>query len=321
MAAAGLLACGLAACGSAASPPSSPPAVGQSPSMARPTPGTVALKSIISQSVGQDTVETVSFSPRGNYLAVGAADGTVALYPLHPKDPADAGRSRKMHAGFVGSLEWAPSGGKLLTAATDGSVRIWSAQGFRVLKTFNAYPKTHPAAAWSPDGNQIALAEGKDTIEVLPASGGSQPMGSFNLPGTTRSLLWMPGGKELVGSDAKGNVDFFQRGTSTPVRVFHPGTPLGAVNSLSLSPTQPLLAVGYDSGTIVLLDPGTAKEVRTFPKGRSVNSLAWSPNGHILAETSLAFAVTLWDAQGHRLARENIGYDMNGVAWSPDCAY
>lgn len=290
--------------------------------MSAPAPagsGQLTLKEIISEPVGQDTVEALAFSPDGKQVAVGAADGVVAVFSLDASAAEEAVKVQKMHAGFTSSLAWSPNGDRVLSAAGDGSVRIWDPRTMQSLQSFTAYPATHPAAIWSPDGQKIALAEGRDIVQVIDPSGNSDPQ-TLNLPGTTRALLWLPSG-EIAGSDLKGKVAFFKPGNADPVRAYEPATPHKAVNSLSFSPADSLLAVGYDDGAINLIDPATAKEVRQFPKGQSVGNVAWSPNGKVLAESSIEFAVTFFDPLGKQLAKLNIGYDMNGVSWSPDGRY
>lgn len=314
-----LLGFALVGCGSSAT---SSPAVGRpvSASAAAESPaGQLTLTELVSEPVGQDTVEALAFSPDGKHVAVGAADGIVAVYALGASAAEDAVKAQKMHAGFTSSIAWSPSGDRILSAAGDGSVRIWDPQTLQPLQSFTAYPATHPAAVWSPDGQKIALAQGRDTVQIIDIAGNSDPQ-TLNLPGTTRALLWLPNG-DIAGSDLKGKVAFFQPGKADPVRAYEPATSHKAVNSLSLSPDGSLLAVGYDDGAIILLDPGTAKEFRQFPKGQSAGNVAWSPNGKVLAESSIEFAVTFFDMAGKQLAKLNIGYDMNGVSWSPDGQY
>jgi WD40 repeat protein len=307
----------LIGCGPATSAVPTPPA----PTVTAPSSsGQLVMKEIISEPLSQDTVETIGFSPDGRSVAAGAADGVVAVLPLEPTDVNDVPRFQKLHAAFVCSLAWAPSGGKVLTAATDGSVLIWDAKTLQISQRFHALPLTHPAAVWSPDGQKVALALGRDTIQIFAADGYG-PEASFHLPGITQALLWLPGTNTIVGGNDQGEVAFFQPVSSDPLRTYQPQPTRKAVSSLSLSPTAPLLAVGYEDGSIVLLDPATAKIVREFPKGKNVGSVAWSPNGKVLAVSSMDFAVTFYDPDGKQLAKLDIGYDMNGVSWSPDGRY
>ena len=304
----------LAACG-AGTAPSAGATASASVSAAAQT-GQLSLKEIVSEPIGQDTIEALAFSPDGKRLAVGAADGVIAVYSLEVSQTEEAVKVKKLHAGFTSSIAWSPSGDRVLSAAADGAVRIWDPRTMQPAQSFNAYPATHPAAVWSPDGQKVAVAQGRDFMQLHDLNGAGDPQ-TFNLPGTTRALLWLPSG-EIAGSDLKGKVAFFQQGKADPVRAYEPVSSHKAVNSLALSPDGQLLAIGYDDGAIVLIDPTTAKQVREFPRGRSVGNVAWSPDGKVLAVSSIEFAVTFFDPQGKQLAKLDIGYDMNGVSWSPD---
>jgi len=317
----GFLTLVMVGCGSGVPADTSAPASAAASTPVQASDGQLSAKEIISVPLSQNTVETVAFSPDGKHVAIGAADGTVAVYPLEPTDVNDVPRFQKIHATFVTSLAWAPTGNQVLSAATDGSVRVWDANTFAVSQRFNADPVTHPAAVWSPDGQNVALAQGRDSIEIWPTSGQTGPTDTFSLPGITQALLWSPGTDVIVASNDQGQVAFFQRGSSNPIRTYKPEASHKAVSSLSLSPTASLLAVGYEDGSIILLDPSTAKPVREFPKGQNIGSLAWAPNGKVLAATSMEFAVTFWDPMGSKLSKIDIGYDMNGVSWSPDGRY
>jgi WD40 repeat protein len=307
----------LASCGSpTAAPSSTPAAASTSAAPVQSQPAGLTLKEIATQPVTDNNVEALAFSPDGKQLAVGLADGTVAIFLLQASAAEDPVRSSKLHTRLVSSLAWSPDGTRIASASADGSVRVWNPQSFQVSRSFNGYPATYPAAVWSPDGQQIAVAQGRDFIQIFDANTDGDPQ-TMNLPGTTRPLLWLPSG-ELVAGDLKGKVAFFQPGKPDPVRAYEPATPQKMVASLSLSPSDGSLAVGYDSGMIVLLDPATAKEKSVVRQGKSVNSAAWAPNGKMLAVSSMEFAVTFYDPSGKQLAKQDIGYDMNGVSWSPD---
>lgn len=272
----------------------------------------MAINLVISQSVGKDNVETVSFSPDGKQLAIGAGDGVIALYPLGGGPGAEP-LVQKLHNGFVSGLAWSPAGDRLLSAAADGSVRLSNAS-LQVLRSLTAFPGQHPAVAWAPDGKSFALAKGRDSIELYDAAGVSL-IGTFNVPGVTRAALFLPNG-ELAASNEKGSVLFFSRGQAQPVRTFTPGTSHGLVNSLSLAGAS--LAIGYDDGTVDLIDPATGKVLAEPVKGRQIGNATWSPNGKLLAVSSVAFTLDFWDTQGTRMGHIDVGYDVNGVAWSPD---
>jgi WD40 repeat protein len=56
--------------------------------------------------------------------------------------------------------------------------------------------------------------------------------------------------------------------------------------------------------------------------GRETGTVTWSPNGQLLAVTSVAFDLRLFDSSnGSIIDKEDLGYDTNGTAWSPDGHY
>lgn len=273
----------------------------------------VSLKLHISEPVGQDNVETLAFSPDGTRLAVGAGDGVVAVFPL-AGGPGEEPVVQKLHAGFVSGLAWSPDGSRLLTAAGDGTVRLSDPRSLQPVRSVNAVPSSRPAIAWSSDGSQFALAQGRGAVQTY-SSGDGSPLASYTVPGLTRDLRWLPDGSLALGDDS-GRVAFLASGKA--VRSFQPPASHKAVNSLSLSSGGSQLAVGYDDGAIEIVDPLTGKLIRELPKGRQIGTVSWSPNGKLLAVSSVAFDLRLLDSQGAQLAREDVGYDVNGTAWSPD---
>lgn len=303
----------LAACSSATAPASLPSA---SPSATASE--SFSINEVISESVGKDTVETLAFSPDGIRIAIGAGDGIVANYALAPA----AGEEPilgKLHNGLVSGLAWSPDGKQLLSAAADGTIRQADAASMQVIRSYSGSPNSHPAVAWSPDGQQLAVALGRDNLQLFDAASGNA-LDSFDVAGATRALLWLATSEIAIGDDT-GRISFFTRGQPAAARVFRPAKPHKAVNSLSLSPADGSLAVGYDDGVVVQVDTAAPKTIRDLFNGRQIGTVAWSPNGKVLAVSSVEFDLKLLDAQGSLLTRADVGYDVNATAWSPDGKY
>jgi WD40 repeat protein len=304
----------LVACGGSPVAP-----VSSAPSASAPaTQSGLTLIEFITQPVGKDNVEPLAFSPDSKRIAIGAADGFVAIFSLEnpDNDPVVA----KLHGGFISALAWSPAGDRILTGATDGSVRLTDTATLRNSKSFTAFPNSYPAVAWSADGRQFALSQGRNAVQVFDAASYDM-LDSFDMTNaTTRDLAWLPGG-EIVASDDTGQVFFFNRGQAKAIRTFKPATPHKAVNSLRASPDGKMLLVGYDDGVAVLLDPATATQTGELVKGRQIGSTSWSPNGQLLAVSSVAFDLSIYNPQGGLVSRQEVGYDVNGSAWSPDGRY
>ena len=104
-----------------------------------------------------DSYHSVSFSPDGKTLALGAEDGTVRLCDM------PSARERQVlrgHALTVRSVAFSPDGSLLVSASQEGRVVLWDAiRGAerRVLVTDGPVPIR--SVAFSPDGRTVALGE------------------------------------------------------------------------------------------------------------------------------------------------------------------
>lgn len=96
----------------------------------------------------------------------------------------------------------------------------------------------------------------------------------------------------------------------------------GQVNALALSPQGKTLATASEDGTLRLWDAATGRELRRFTEQDRVRSLAFTPDGTILASVGGPgnHAVRLWEVTTGKLLRklESPGHWFGRVAVSPD---
>ncbi len=93
----------------------------------------------------------------------------------------------------------------------------------------------------------------------------------------------------------------------------------GAVQALAASPNKKKLAVGSQAG-ISLVDRTTWKVIWHSTLSRAINSVAFSPDGALLAATSDDGRITIWDVQDSTPVRVLLAASGNagGAAFSPD---
>lgn len=99
---------------------------------------------------------------------------------------------------------------------------------------------------------------------------------------------------------------------------------LGSPTSIALIPGgSNRLVAGFTGGAIVLFDTSNGNILRSDRREdeqSTINSVAWSPNGNLIATGSTDGNVQIWNAETLQLVR-TIGADnlsIRSVAWSPD---
>jgi len=137
------------------------------------------------------------FSPDGKTLAVGSYDRTIRLW-----DPV-AGRVRAVldsHTDYITSLKFTPDGAGLVSSGNDGTTRLWDVASGKPLRVFTG-PRQRPGMPASPH-RSMALGPGGRWLAV------SSYGATFTLyDAATGDILlstWVGGGESLdVSPDGK----------------------------------------------------------------------------------------------------------------------
>ncbi len=145
--------------------------------------------------------------------------------------------------------------------------------------------------------------------------------------GSGTTLAWSPDGQRLATTaDKPKSTDphawIWAAGGTRIATLTGSSAPIRCV---AWSPDNQRLASATADGTVRLWDP-VGRLLRVLPGTDSVFSLAWSPDGTILATGATGLAqlpgvIRLWRPDGtllHTLATHNTGGKFRNLAWSPD---
>ena len=239
--------------------------------------------------------------------------------PLPAGAFARLGTSRLRHGGRVLALSFT-RGGKLFSAAMDGSLRLWEPATGGEIWCLDCPPEFLPhCAALSPDGRFVAASSTMrdkpvhlwDTatrkVCLLPV----KPRRSVTF------LAFSPDSKTLATVEGGRLICLWEVRTGKTVRQFK--VRRGFTSTLAFSPDGQWIVSGEVKGDLCLWKVATGELVRVLQVQPKLLAVAFAPDGKTFASTD-GNRVALWKtATGERVRRfEGHQQPVGAVAFSPD---
>ena len=280
----------------------------------------------------------VAFSPDGRTLAI-AHRSLIAPSGIDLWDTVKGVRLRTLTINLsigLRHLAFSPDGHTLATGNVYGEIYLWDViNGTRKDLITHYHPLTRGDMelstvidlAFSPDGQTLAVASvpygGEETIRFLNVVDGSDKKTISGHGGRIRGLAFSPNGNTLASGSAHFNGYVTFRLWDTVSGVNKKQFTMPDVNNISFSPDGSTLAISRwrSDDTVCLWDIVNGKHKKIL-KGHIgwVKSIAFSPDGHLIASGSTDKTVRLWDAVSGEHKKTLTGHQslINSVCFSPD---
>ena len=182
---------------------------------------------------------------------------------------------------WVTDVEFAPGGGELATAGTDGRLGIWR-------PPYPVDADGGPAGAvefadwvidvdWSPAGDRLAVGMTDGRLAVAPAEG-TPPTVLATGSASVEAVAWSPDGEQVLAGYARGGlgprpVDVADEAATGAAFVGHEADILAA----DWSPSGDRVVSAAKDGRVILWDAEVAESVAVIesPDGRWTRSVLW----------------------------------------------
>lgn len=245
----------------------------------------------------------LAFSPDGQLLAVGSANGVVQILDGTPlKGPGDAGQLLTLegHSDAVTALEYSPDGRRVASASRDGTAKVWNADLGTEVLTFREHRAALTAVAWSRDGRRVASASWDGTARVWDATSGAEVFPSLDAhAGPVYGLVFNRDGTALATAHHDGSARVWDPATGKPIVCISHAHNL-PVLGVAFNPSgERLASAGGGDNTIKVWDwrADITHPVQSLTAPENiVRNPAYSPDGkQLVAVVAMPARIWMWD--------------------------
>jgi WD40 repeat protein len=262
---------------------------------------------------GHDSwVQTLTFSPDGEKLVSGSADGKIKVWEAATGEVL---QTIDAHRQAVRTIVWIPDKNAIATGSLDRTIKVWEPETARHLSTIQAHTDGICALAISanikPHIGTILASGSKDSAIKLWHTDTDRQI--YTLNGHSRSitsLVFTPDGKYLISGGDDRTIKLWQVTTGKLVHTFY--QKIGWINHLAISPNGEILACATDEKTIKLWQLTDGKLIPTIVSPScALYALAFSPDGTNLAAAGDDKTIRVWRVKTGELLNTLTGHNSS----------
>jgi WD40 repeat protein/serine/threonine protein kinase len=272
----------------------------------------------------------VAFSPDGRHLAASGANRFVKIWDLARGRPGPALPVRQTLGApdLVFGVAFSPDGRLLAAACMNHTVRVWERAHPERFFDYHGHGSSVRAVAFRPDGQVVASGDNYGTIRMWEACGG-KPVGTLRgHSGDVFGLAFSPDGRRLASASQDRTVKVWDLTTDQESHTLGDcqGGNNSGVQSMAFSRDGRWLAISdetlpaWPTKVLSVFDRKKGRKIPLAGHTDWVSSVAFDPNGRLLASGSFDRTVRLWDVKTWKVRTKLAGHSdaVTHVAFSCD---
>jgi len=261
-------------------------------------------------------INHIKVSPDGGRLLAAGSNGNQGIGALFSTD-GDALGSFGDQLAPVFTANYSSDGSRIATAAYDGTVAQWTADGIPIRK--QAFEKAALCDAEYLSNGRLLVASDNGSTSLWSQRG--RELSNYNSVGTTRAVTTAPNGQRVASASDSGLIHLFNS-EGKHIRSFNTG---GArINSLRFSENNKRLLIStYNGFAKVFTLKGVEKLVIKATDNGITNQATYQPGSNHIATAGADGFVKLWSGGGELLSSiampgSSSGIGAQSIAFMPN---
>ncbi len=222
------------------------------------------------------------------------------------------------HDHWIHDLDLHPGLPRFAAASSDRTIGIYDSRTLETIGRIGPLPSAARVVVWSPDGAALYTAIDGGTILRLDPEDGRVQRQFAGHTDSVEQLLFTRDDATLVSASGDTTVRFWNVEDGTERARFETGSP---VRSVCLSPDETRFACSLFDGYVSVYSIDDATRIAHWPADESrVLSLAFNPDGTLLATGGQSSRLRLWETKTWRMTTELLGHaePVRSVSFSAD---
>jgi WD40 repeat protein len=229
----------------------------------------------------------------------------------------------KGHTEYVRSVVYSPDGKRIVSASDDGTIRIWDAASFELVRTLEDSGSSVVDVAFSPNGKNLASAHSDGLARMWNPESGEVLTALVGHESSVTSVVFSPDGKRVASGSLDDTLRQWDAVSGVPLTPPIANDGMGILSSVAYSPDGNRIGSPSEENRFAYVwDAETGKLLHSLNHGGPTYDFSFSPDGKWIATCSADGSLRLWDAltgEQRMMLAGHEGVPM-AAAFSPDSA-